>query len=119
MFFFKVSDFNPSSFGDINPSSFNSTPNVPTTSGANQQQSVPGGPQTNPQGVGGVNNQPPGQSQPNNTPALPDLDTSNLDGLDIPTGVDTSVGVTPSSQSAMDINNILGKFLTNFWFNIS
>ena len=100
-----MSDFNPSSFGDINPSSFNSTPNVPTTSGANQQ-SVPGGPGQNPNPAVGVNQQP-GQSQPNNTPALPDLDTSNLDGLDIPTGVDTS-GVTPSSQSAMDINNILG-----------
>ena len=113
--FFQVSDFNPSSFGDINPSSFNSTPNVPTTSGANQQSAIPGGPgQTNPSAVGV--NQQPGQTQnPNNTPALPDLDTSNLDGLDIPTGVDTS-GVTPTSQSAMDINNILGKLLKHFRF---
>jgi len=103
-----VSDFNPSSFGDINPSSFNSTA-PPTTSGAGGLPPggalPPGQPATNP----AVNN-PTGQSQSSNTPALPDLDTSNLDGLDIPTGVDTT---TPNSQSAMDINNILGNLTSD------
>lgn len=102
-----VSDFNPSSLGDINPSSFNTTPNVPTTSCA-IQQSISGGQSMHP--AVGVNQS--GQSRPNHTSALPDLDTSNLDGLDIPTGVDTS-GVTPNSQSAMDINNILGNLTSD------